>query len=169
MIDNRAECSAEIGQAAASLGSVLFCCSMNSIRSPIAEGLLKSLLGTSVYVDSCGAREGNLDGFMVEVMAELGIDMAGHVPKTFDDLLDDNYDVLIALSREAYEQAKKEFPYSDMEILHWQIADPSLARGSRDLRLLEYRAARDDLHRRIQAYFTQQIMSKEMMDLVDYG
>lgn len=158
----------DVGQANESLGSVLFCCTMNSIRSPMAEGLLKDALGTSVYVDSCGLHEGQLDGFMVEAMKEVGIDLSDHKPKTFDDLVDDYVDVVIALSREAYEEVKKVFAWSDVEILHWNLHDPSLARGSRDLRLLEYRSVRDDLSRRIQAYFAQQILSREMLDELDY-
>ena len=58
--------------------AVLFACNMNVVRSPMAEALLKRRLGTRVYVDSCGARHGELDPFVVEVMAEIGIDMNKH-------------------------------------------------------------------------------------------
>ncbi|MCY4408351.1 MAG: low molecular weight phosphatase family protein, partial [Rhodospirillaceae bacterium] len=68
-------------------GSILFACTWNSVRSPMAEGLMKSLFGTRLFVDSAGVRSGGgRDPFAVLVMAEIGIDIGGHRPKTFDDL-----------------------------------------------------------------------------------
>ena len=37
-------------------GAVLFACNFNQVRSPMAEGLLKRLVGDRVYVDSCGLK-----------------------------------------------------------------------------------------------------------------
>ena len=54
--------------------AVLFCCTLNAIRSPMAEGLTKSVVGTRLYVDLVGVRSKEADGFMIEVMAEIGID-----------------------------------------------------------------------------------------------
>ena len=39
-------------------GAVLFCCTQNAIRSPMAEGMLKQILGRKIYVDSVGVRNG---------------------------------------------------------------------------------------------------------------
>ncbi|HAJ19778.1 MAG TPA: low molecular weight phosphatase family protein, partial [Rhodospirillaceae bacterium] len=85
--------------------AVMFCCTMNSIRSPMAEGLLKKMHGTKIYVDSVGARSGELDPMMVEVMAEIGVDMSKHTAKTFDQLEDTFFDAIIALSPEAQHHA----------------------------------------------------------------
>ncbi|MFN8720741.1 MAG: low molecular weight phosphatase family protein, partial [Rhodospirillales bacterium] len=49
--------------------SVLFACTHNSIRSPMAEAMLKHLHGRRLYVDSVGVRSGERDPFMVEVLA----------------------------------------------------------------------------------------------------
>ena len=47
--------------------AVLFACTRNSVRSPMAEGLLKHLLGHRLYVDTVcvrgGERGGGLDTF----------------------------------------------------------------------------------------------------------
>ena len=59
---------------------------MNSIRSPMAEGILKFLYGTRIYVDSVGVRSLEVDGFAVAVMDEIGIDITAHRAKTFEDL-----------------------------------------------------------------------------------
>ena len=54
-------------------GAVLFSCTRNAVRSPMAEGLLKHLLGHRVYVDSVGVRPLEVDGFSIQVMDEIGI------------------------------------------------------------------------------------------------
>ena len=66
--------------------SVLFACSLNSVRSPMAESLLQQMFPQALYVRSAGARKGELDPFAVAVMAELGQDISGHKPQTFEEL-----------------------------------------------------------------------------------
>ena len=68
--------------------AVLFACTMNSVRSPMAEAILKFLHGTHIYVDSVGVRSAEIDGFAITVMDEIGIDLSHHKAKTFDDLED---------------------------------------------------------------------------------
>lgn len=62
-------------------GAVLFACTMNAIRSPMAEGIMKRHHGTRVFVDSVGVRKGELDPFVVAVMDEVGIDLSQHRPR----------------------------------------------------------------------------------------
>ena len=62
--------------------AVLFACGLNSVRSPMAESLLRQMFPHSMYVKSAGVRKGELDPFAVAVMAELGQDIAGHKPIT---------------------------------------------------------------------------------------
>ena len=81
--------------------AVLFACTMNSVRSPIAEGLLKASHGNRIYVDSAGVEGAEVNGFAVEVLAEIGIDISNHTAKTFETLVDTSFDVVIALSPEA--------------------------------------------------------------------
>ena len=85
--------------------AVLFACTMNSVRSVMAEGIMKYLHGHHVYVDSAGARQGETDGFAIEVMDEIGIEIGKHKAKTFDDLEDSSFDVVISLSPEAQHKA----------------------------------------------------------------
>ena len=54
-------------------GSVLFACTLNAVRSPMAEALLKQLHGKHVFVDSVGVRPDQVDPFAVETMAEMGL------------------------------------------------------------------------------------------------
>ena len=133
--------------------SVLFACTHNAVRSPMAEGMLKHLQGHRIYVDSAGVREGELDPFAVAVMEELGMDIARHHPKTFDDLEDDNFDLVVSLSPEAQHRAVEMTRTSACELVFWPILDPSYVEGTRDLRLQMFRQVRDDLFRRITAAF----------------
>ena len=64
----------------------------------MAEAIFKFLHGTRVYVDSVGVRTRDIDGYAVTVMDEIGIDLSRHNAKTFDDLEDNYYDLVIPLS-----------------------------------------------------------------------
>jgi protein-tyrosine-phosphatase len=129
--------------------SVLFACTRNSVRSPMAEGLLKALHPRRIYTDSAGIREGTVDGFSVSVMAELGIDISGHRSKTFDQLEDTYFDLIITLSPEAQHRAVELTRTMACDIELWHTFDPSIIEGSRETRLDAYRQVRDQLRRRI--------------------
>lgn len=133
--------------------AVLFACSENSVRSPMAEGLLKFLHGHRVYVDSVGVRKREIDGFVVSVMEEIGVDMSGHKTKTFSDLEDLSYDLVISLSPEAQHQAVELTRVMACEVEFWPTFDPSIVEGGRETRLEAYRQVRDDLMRRIKERF----------------
>ena len=57
--------------------AVLFACGQNSVRSPMAESLLRQMFPQALYVKSAGVKKGELDPFAVAVMAELGQDISG--------------------------------------------------------------------------------------------
>ena len=135
--------------------AVLFACTHNAVRSPMAEGLLKHLFGQRVYVDSVGVRPGELDPFVVEVMGEIGIDISRHRPKSFDDLEDDSFDEVISLSPEAQHRAVEMTRVMACEVTFWNTFDPSLVEGSREMRLDAYRQVRDQLRQRIHKRFDE--------------
>jgi len=130
-------------------GAVLFSCTMNAIRSPMAEAILKHLQGHRVFVDSVGARKGELDPFAVEVMEEIGITIEKHRPKSFEDLEDSYFDLIIALSPEAQHHAMEMTRTMACEVEFWNTMDPTIVEGSREARLAAYRQVRDTLMKRI--------------------
>jgi protein-tyrosine-phosphatase len=134
-------------------GSVLFACTSNAIRSPMAEAIMKHLFGRSVYVDSVGLVSGELDPFAIEVMDEIGIDLSRHRAKTFDELEDGSFDLIITLSPQAQHRAVEMTRTMACEVEYWQTMDPSVVEGSRETRLEAYRAVRDGLMRRIKERF----------------
>jgi protein-tyrosine-phosphatase len=134
--------------------AVLFACSRNSVRSPMAEGLLKHLLGHRIYVDSVGVRPDEIDPFVIEVMDELGIDLSNHRGKDFEGLEDTSYDLIVSLSPEAQHQAVELTRTMACEVEFWNTLDPTIIEGNRETRLQAYREVRDTLKKRIEARFT---------------
>jgi protein-tyrosine-phosphatase len=137
-------------------GAVLFACNHNRVRSPMAEGLMKLMLGDRVYVDSAGLRNDQgdePDPFVVAVMDEVGVDVSEHRPKSFDDLEDDSFDVVISLTPEAQHRAVELARGRAVDIEYWPTFDPTLTQGSRELVLEAYRAVRDGLAERIRQRF----------------
>jgi protein-tyrosine-phosphatase len=134
--------------------SVLVACSHNAIRSPMAEALIKHLYGHEIYVDSVGLRAAaGVDVFAVSVLDEIGLDLSAHRPKSFDQLEDTSFDLIITLSPEAHHRALELTRTMACEVEYWQTMDPSVVEGAREARLAAYRDVRDALERRIRQRF----------------
>ena len=133
--------------------AVLFACTRNSVRSPMAEGLLKHLLGHRIYVDSVGVRARAIDPFVIEVMDEIGIDMSNHRGKDFEGLEDTSYDLIVSLSPVAQHQAVELTRTMACEVEFWNTLDPTIIEGNRETRLEAYRQVRDTLKKRIEVRF----------------
>lgn len=138
------------------IGAVLFACTMNTVRSPIAAALLRQRWGTRVFIDSCGLRAGTEpDPFAEVVMDEIGLDLSGHCAKTFDELEDGSFDLVISLSPEAQHRAVELSRGRAVELEFWRTFDPTIIEGSREQRLEAYRRLRDDLEARIAERFAR--------------
>ncbi len=67
--------------------SVLFCCNHNSVRSPMAEGLMKIHIGNKIYVQSAGvASDREIDGFSISVCNEVGVHLIQHKARSFVEM-----------------------------------------------------------------------------------
>jgi protein-tyrosine-phosphatase len=132
---------------------VLFACTLNAVRSPMAEAILKHLHGKRIYVDSVGLKASETDGFAIAVMDELGFDIARHKPKTFDQLEDSNFDLIITLSPEAHHKALEWSRHMAAEVEYWPTFDATAIEGDRERKLEAYRDVRDQLMKRIRERF----------------
>ena len=140
--------ASRIDEATSELPTVLFVCSMNSVRSPIAAALARQAFPGRIIARSVGVNGGKADQFVHEVMEEIGIDMSVHTPHILDELVANKFDLVITLSPDAPEAvARKDLEAKTIE--HWQVDDPSLVEGSRELVLGAYRDLRDNLRRRV--------------------
>jgi protein-tyrosine-phosphatase len=134
--------------------SILFACTLNAVRSPMAEGLARAMLGSRVYVDSAGLSTSTLDPFAVAALDEIGIDIRDHNTQGFEDIAVDEFDLIVALSPEALERLKALTRSSSVAVEYWPTEDPTAETGgSRESRLAAYRAVRDGLRRRIKDSF----------------
>ncbi|MBS0241366.1 MAG: low molecular weight phosphatase family protein [Proteobacteria bacterium] len=135
--------------------SVLFACTMNAVRSPMAAAILRHLAGRRIYVESAGVRAGEIDPFVTAVMDEIGIDLSHHEPHTLADLHDTSFDLIVSLSPEAHHQALEMTRTMAVDVEYWPTFDASLmmGQGSREQILDSYRAVRERLFTRIKQRF----------------
>ena len=134
-------------------GAVLFACSMNAIRSPMASALMRHLTNNKVYAKSAGVHLGENDPFAIAVMEEIGIDISQHEPVTLSELYDTSFDLIVTLAPEAHRQALEMTRTMAVAVEYWPTIDPSIETGSRERRLDAYRNCRDQLMHRIKERF----------------
>ena len=104
--------------------------------------------------DDEGERSG-IDPFVEAVMAELGCDLSDHRAKTFDELEDSSFDLVVSLTPESQHRAVEMARGRAADIEYWPVFDPTLAEGSREARLDVYRSVRDALAARIAERFRE--------------
>lgn len=129
---------------------LLFLCVANSARSQMAEGLARHRFQDRVRVFSAGSTPSHVNPYAIEVMAELGIDLASHRSKSVDTIDPESISTVITLCAEEVcpvflGRAKR---------LHWPIPDPASSDPhlSRAEMLARFRTARDTLKRMIEAF-----------------
>ncbi len=136
-------------------GSILFACDRNTIRSPMAAAIMRHIAGQRVYVDSAGVEpdENGPDGFAVAAMQEVGLDIATHHPKGFDEVGDGSVDLIIAFTPQAKDRAAEFTRTLACDVEYWPVAHPAEVSGSREARLQAYREVREALFSHIRARF----------------
>jgi protein-tyrosine-phosphatase len=135
--------------------AVLFACTMNAVRSPMAAAILRHLAGRRVSVESAGVRAGQLDPFIIPVMDEIGIDVSQHTPRTLADFQDTPFDLIVSLSPEAHHQALELTRTMAVTVEYWPTFDASLMLGTghRNHVLSAYRQVREQLFAKIKSKF----------------
>ena len=136
------------------LTSILFVCNINSIRSPMAEAILKLWFNKKIFIDSCGIRKGKIDHMAIEVMAEEDFDLTNHNSKLFSDLESTYFDLIITFTNEAYSEVKFKTKAQDCEIEYIDVPDASQTTGNRQQRLDSYRQVRDLLIEKLKDRFS---------------
>lgn len=126
---------------------VLFLCTGNSCRSQIAEGWLRHRYGGEVEAVSAGSDPAPMiNPRAVEVMAEIGVSLAGQFPKSVE-AAGAEADVIVTLCGSAADKCSTLRGRLTTE--HWGLPDPADATGTSAEVLEVFRASRDDIVRRI--------------------
>ena len=132
---------------------LLFLCVANSARSQMAEGLARKRFGDRLRVQSAGSRPSRVNPYAIEVMREIGIDLATHASKSVDAIDPSTVDTVVTLC------AEEVCPVflGKARRLHWPIDDPASDDPSlsRDAMLARFRVARDRIQGHIEALAAQ--------------
>lgn len=121
---------------------VLFVCARNGGKSPMAAGLMAARAGGRVRVSSAGTAPGAaLNALSVAALAEVGVDISGHVPMRLTEGMVAAADVVVVLGREAHVDP---VPGTAVEV--WETDEPS-ERGIDGIERM--RLVRDDIAARV--------------------
>ncbi len=128
---------------------ILFLCVANSARSQIAEGVARSMAPTGVEVWSAGSRPTSVRPEAIAVLREIGLDISSHRSKAVEEIPASEVDTVVTLCGE------EECPLflGKATRLHWGLPDPAAVTGSEDQRMSAFRETRDELRRRLAAFF----------------
>ena len=141
---------------------VLFVCTGNSVRSQMAEGLLRGLGLGQWKVQSGGVIQSYVHPLAIRVMAEIGIDISKQTSKSVDRFVDEKFDYVITLC----DHAAKFCPTfgGRGKRLHWPFEDPAGAIGTTEERLVVFRRVRDGIKRKVEEFLKSE--SSEIPDAI---
>lgn len=120
---------------------------------------MKKLYGQRTYVQSAGVKNDmEIDGFAVAVCKEMGIELARHRSRSFEEMQqwgDDlsGFDLVVALSPASQRQALEFTRFFHLDVEYWPVMDPSGIGETREAKLAAYRQARDQIRDRMIARF----------------
>ena len=141
---------------------VLFVCTGNSVRSQMAEGLLKALGCGRWQVQSAGIIQSYVHPLAIRVMEETGIDISKQTSKSMDQFANEKFDYVITLCDHAAQfcptlggRGKR---------LHWPFEDPAGATGTTEERLAVFRRIRDGIKTKIEEFLKSE--SSEVPDAI---
>lgn len=139
--------------------NILFVCTGNSCRSPMAEGIAKTYSG-DFEIFSAGIRpETHVSPFAVEVLSDTGVDISGHIPRHISGFLSVQHDVVVCFGSQAYEYCTQHFEQSIVKF--FDVADPWGTTGSDHEVRLVYEKTRKDIERIIFLLFNEVLKSEE--------
>jgi arsenate reductase (thioredoxin) len=124
---------------------VLFVCVQNAGRSQMAAGLMNLRAAGKVHVRSAGSDPAEqINPGVVEVMAELGIDLGDELPKPLTDEVVRAADAVVTMG------CGDACPiYPGRRYLDWELEDPA----GKDIETV--RAIRDDIDGRVQTLLAE--------------
>lgn len=131
----------------------LFICTGNCCRSQMAEALLRHIGGDRFNAHSAGAEpSGFVHPLVIETMHRMNVSTEGQYSKSWNELADDRYDIIITLCDYAADQPCPTWP-GHPATAHWGLPDPSFYPGSDEDRL----AAADRVANQIRHWIEQMV------------
>lgn len=124
--------------------TVLFICSVNSVRSQMAEGFLKARCKDRYTVLSAGIAPAGLNPYAIAVMKEAGIDISTQKSKQLAQFRNTRFDYVVTLCDRAKKAVPKSLP-SGETIIHHGFVSPSDIQENKEQILEDFRTLRDEI------------------------
>jgi arsenate reductase len=124
---------------------VVFICAHNASRSQIAEGFGRSMAPPGTQIWSAGTKPRDVHPLAVQVMKEIGIDLAGQRSKHLDEVPWQEADTVVTLCGEGGDLCPA--LAATVRRVHWPLPDPSVA--PEETRLAVFREVRDEIRWRV--------------------
>ena len=122
----------------------------------MAEGITKKVFGHDTYVQSVGVvNDLEIDGFAISVCEEIGVELARHRSRDFQQLEEagealSGFDLIVAMSPASPRRALELTRYLHLTVEYWPILDPTGLGESREIKLDAYRQTRDQILKQVQ-------------------
>jgi arsenate reductase len=123
---------------------VIFICSFNSVRSPMAEGFLKYRGNGRYIVFSAGVAPIRVNPYAVLVMREVGIDISDHKPASLYQYRNENFDYVVTLCNHTRTMAGELLPDGDRFLYKNFVTCSEIGRAQEDV-LTDFRKLRDEI------------------------
>lgn len=137
---------------------ILVLCTGNSCRSQMAHGFLQSF-DQNIEVFSAGIHPAEkVHPTAIRVMAEVGIDISHHTPKSVDHYLNESWDYVITVCGGANESCPM-FTGEVRNRLHIGFDDPSEATGTPEFINSEFHRVRDEIKARFYDFYLKELRS----------
>ncbi len=128
---------------------LLFLCTGNSCRSPMADGWARHFAGEQIEVQAAGIEADGKNPRAIAVMREVGIDISGQESTRLTDEMLEGTDLVVSVCGHADENCPL-LPPGTRKV-HWPLEDPARATGTEEEIMDVFRAARDDIRNRVAA------------------
>ncbi len=138
--------------------NVLFLCTGNSCRSQMAEGIASRDFAGRLEAFSAGTDPQGLNPRVVQVMAEIGVDISGQRSDHLSRYEGQSFDYVITLCGDANEKCPLFF--GGVKRQHLGFSDPARAQGSEEEIRNEFRRVRDEIRTRLREFFTVELLSE---------
>jgi len=134
------------------LKSVLFICTHNSARSQMAEAFLNKLCGDKYEAVSAGVTPTQINPYVAEVMAEIGIDLSKHRSKSIMEFQGKTFDYVVTVC----DSAREVCPFFPGEKeMHKSFPDPASFKGTEAEVLPQVRAVRNEIKEWVENTFCE--------------
>ena len=126
--------------------NILFLCVYNSVRSQMAEGLARKILGPNYIIQSAGSQPAFVHPMALKALAEIDIDGQSQFSKSVQEIDLEKIDLIITLCTD---EVCPVVP-GQVQRLHWPLSDPTAPQADELDQLEQFRQVREQIKGRLE-------------------